>query len=254
MVEQLIRNIYGEKMKIIGITGKSGAGKTTLANQLKRDLEESGLKANIYSLDNMGKEIKDRTKKFWFVKKLLMASSSNKTTTKVMDVNNSFVNIFRRVYNAILIKLFSRKTLQREIDTAIREGKDYLIVEGCLLGRMINRQDLLYTIEVKKPYWKRREHLRKKWGAALSKRELVYRDKQQARYNKGFSYDEIIENNGTKEEFLNQVSSIIARIREKEIPANQKPIEQYRVEGRRRVFGSRGHRVDKSSPDAIHDR
>lgn len=180
-------------MKIIGITGKSGAGKTSLANFF-----DERPNVGVIHLDNILNGIKED--KF-----------QNQITDKKLDNRPVLLSSNLRYFinnHKILFKIFMgikkailKKPLQEEIRKFKGEGKDAVIIEGIHLTHMTDPKIFNSIIFVRRPYRKREKALLKREG--ITKMEMIERDlpfKKQYTTCNLQKFDYVIENQYGEEE------------------------------------------------------
>lgn len=180
-------------MKVIGIFGKSGAGKTTLSKLIQSyDIEN----IEIIHLDNLYDEIK---KKFF---------RKNFTEQTDMD-NNEIVTVNPHLKNKLLKSkilgfIMQRRNIlgniliKRKISQARRLGKKAIIIEGIHLNSFKVIQDADAIIRVEAPFVKRLNRVGKREDKSVDKKKMVFLDKvfflgEKRRYNYYIENDDNIE-------------------------------------------------------------
>lgn len=180
-------------MKIIGVTGKSGAGKTTLTDFLG---ERSNV--GVIHLDDIFTNIKET--KF-------------RNHIKGRNKNNSPKILSHRLRFAIAnnrllfkISMFSKRMLmKKKIEEQIKQfkskGKDAVVIEGVHLKDMTNYRMYDKVIYIRRPYAAREKDLLERDGISkleILERDLPYRRKFSTEDWKNFDY--IVDNvEGTEE-------------------------------------------------------
>lgn len=180
-------------MKIIGITGMSGAGKTSLA-----DCFDERLNVGVVHLDDILNGIKEDK----FKNNIKEKKSDNKpvllsTNIRYFINNNKFLfRIFMSLKKAML-----REPIKEEIKKFKAEGKDAVIIEGIHLTHMIDPKIFNSIVFVRRPYKKRKQALIDR--DSISKKEFIGRDlpfrKRYTEYNLQ-NFDYVIDNEYGKEE------------------------------------------------------
>lgn len=183
-------------MKIIGITGMSGAGKSTFTEMIGKHP-----KVGIIKVDDLVGEAKKK-----YFKAFLQPKENNTTeaTRENPKLKNSAKKLFfeHRITFWGLMKLRSflvKPGLQSKIEQYKKEGKELVVVDDWMVGShkwLKPKLNSLYV--VKRKFLDRREGL--KIRSALTAEELKVWDLPYAKgfvKNKNASY--IIQNNGTLE-------------------------------------------------------
>lgn len=190
---QTALKIKGDKMKIIGVTGKSGAGKTTFASFL-------GERKNVgvIHIDNIMNNIKEEKFKSQ-IKGRTKSNAPILLSSKVRMFLSSYKIPFK-IYMAIKRKMMKSK-IENQIKEFKREGKDAVIIEGVHLPYLVDSKLFSKTIYVRRSYIDRKRALRKREN--LSKRDIIERDlpyKRKLSTTNEKDFDYVIENNLGKEE------------------------------------------------------
>lgn len=170
-------------MKVIGIFGKSGVGKTTLSKLMQSYDAEN---IEIIHLDNLYDEIK---KKFF---------RRNLTEQTDMD-NNEIVTVNPHLKNKLLeskiVGFIMRRRnilgnilIKKKISQARRLGKKAIIIEGIHLNSFKVMRDADAIIRVEAPFAKRLNRVRKREDKSVDKKKMVFLDKvfflgEKRRYN-----------------------------------------------------------------------
>lgn len=188
-------------MKLIGVTGKAGAGKTTFSNILA---EKTNI--GVVHVDDILTEIK--------LKYFKLFMNKNKDGEKI-KVNNSFKSIIYK--NRILFDIFMKcraklidKPLELEIERLQSEGKKIIIIDDLFLKYNKRCKDISKIIILERPYAVRKEALKQR--DELTKHEIVTADSAHFYGN----YKEIIKtknvekifNTGSKEDLKKEAEII----------------------------------------------
>lgn len=180
-------------MKIIGITGKSGTGKTTLS-----DCFGERPNVGVIHLDDVLNDIKE-TKYGNYIKE------RNKNNTPIILTNRLR---FLIANNRLLFKIsmFVKKIIiKKKVDEQIKEfkikGKDAIVIDGTHLKYMTNYRMYDKVIYVRRPYEARERDLLERDGLSkieMAERDLPYKKKFSTENWKNFDY--IVDNIDGKEE------------------------------------------------------
>lgn len=188
-------------MKLMGITGKSGAGKTTFSNILAQN-EDVG----VTHIDDLLREIKLK----YF--KSLMQNSNKGEKTKVNSGLKMLIYKNRIVFN--LFMKFRAKLLKKRIDSKIQElqdrGKKVIIIDDIFIKSLHIYDDLEKVLLVERSYVNRKQALRDRDDLTLQ--DIVASD---IAHFKGIYKDthknskiENITNKGSKEELFIKAKEI----------------------------------------------
>lgn len=180
-------------MKLIGVTGKSGAGKTTFSNILAQKHN-----IGVIHVDDILRQIK--LKYFQPIMSKDKSGENTKVNSKLKRIlygNKILFNLFMK-FRAKLVE----KPLQQNIDNLIKEGKEVILIDDIFLKHQKVYKDLSMIFMINRPYIERRKALKERDN--LKKEELIAYDT--AHFKR--TYKEIIEgknvrkiiNNGSKEE------------------------------------------------------
>lgn len=188
-------------MKLIGITGKSGAGKTTFSNILSKNKD-----IGVIHIDDLLKELKLK----YF--KLLMQKDNYGEKTKISG------NLKMLIYkNKILFNLFMKfraKILKKGIDNKIKElqddGKKIVAIDDIFIKTLhiYDKLDKVFLIE--RSYIKRKEALKDRDN--LTVKDIVAAD---IAHFKGIYKD--THKNNKVEKIINDGSEELLNIKAKEI-------------------------------------
>lgn len=167
-------------MKLIGVTGKSGAGKTTFSNMLA---EKDNI--GVIHVDDVLKQIK---MKYFSV---IMSKDKNGEKAKV---NSKLKTILYK--NKILFNLFMKfraklveKSVDSEIHKLLMDGKDTIIIDDIFIKYQKRYKELSQIYILKRPYKSRISALGER--DKINKEEIVAYD---VAHHKG-NYKEIAKGN-----------------------------------------------------------
>jgi len=188
-------------MQLIGITGKSGSGKTTFSNILA-EKEKIG----VIHTDDILKEIKSR----YF--SMFMKKDVDGKKTKV---NSKLKTILYK--NKLLFELFMRlragllnNPILEEIERLQAEGKEIILIDDIFIKyqRIYNRLSMIFIIN--RPYTERKESIIKRDGMTLEEAVAVDVAHFKGNYKEisGRSNTIKVINNGTEEELREKVEEI----------------------------------------------
>lgn len=180
-------------MKIIGVTGKSGAGKSTFANFL-------GERKNVgvIHLDNVLNRIKEDK-----LKKQIKGRDKNNTPRVLTDKMRRFINSHKISFRLSMLikKLLMKKRIDEQIRAFKIDGKDAVVIEGIHLAYMTDPKMYNSLIYVRRNFRKREKAITERDG--ISKAEIVERDipfKRKFSSVKTSNFDYVIDNGFGKEE------------------------------------------------------
>lgn len=149
-------------MKLIGVTGKAGAGKTTFANYFEK-------KSNIgvIHVDDIMNEFKKR--RF----SLFMKDDKHGEKTEIKSGLKFFIYNNKFLYNALMkIRAFMLKNeIKSRIDGFKAEGKDFVFVDDVYLSYLTNYKDFDKVYYIRRPYFTRLDAIKKR--DECDKRTLV---------------------------------------------------------------------------------
>ena len=202
-------------MKIIGITGKIGAGKTTLANMLSKEND-----INIIHMDYLLDELKSK-KIFGKITHTVPQVDDETKNTKI--INNNVLNFIYngKIIQSIYLKL-KKKLINNILNNKIKEyeknNTDTIIIEGVDLTELdiIKRLHMLILVET--PYKTRIERaaIRNKTDKyEMVKRDALLQRNIKGRINRKFDY--IVPNKGNIEDLKYSSKLISARLKEDSI-------------------------------------
>lgn len=201
-------------MKIIAITGKGGAGKTTFSNILSENKE-----IGVIHVDDFAGKAKRR-----YFKPFLQPESNNNTesTKKSPKVKNGIKKLlFRNKYTYNFFMFIRSKLVERELEEAIiqleQDGKKIIVIDDRAIlthKKILPRLRKIYLLERKTT--SRKQGLKER--NQMTKEELKIED---IPYALGFYQSptgnnvEIIKNNGTMEELGIAAQQVYEELREK---------------------------------------
>jgi len=188
-------------MQLIGITGKSGSGKTTFSNILA---EKTNI--GVIHIDDILTQVKLK----YF--KLFMNKNKDGEKTKV---NSKLKMILYK--NKILFNLFMKfraklieKALDQEIKRLMQEGNDTIIIDDIFIKYHKIYEQLSKVFIVRRPYIDRQQAIKERDN--LTKKEIVASDiahyKENYKEIKVGKNVEVINNTGTQEELSDKVQKI----------------------------------------------
>lgn len=192
-------------MKLIGITGKSGTGKTTLSRMLERDNSIGVI--HLDEATNMT-EIKRKMPRA-IVDKEPHPNTQGENFMILRGRAKKIRNIISK--NNVLNKLYSkmlywprRMLVNKAVDKEIRDGRNTIIIEGSYLGDFPIYNKLDYLIELEVPFVEREERVKKRKDiifdkTTMVKRDIGFRNAQRYRKKSNKQVDEKINNTGSKE-------------------------------------------------------
>jgi len=188
-------------MKLIGVTGKSGAGKTTFSNMLAE-------KPNIavIHIDDILKEFKLKYfKSFLDEDKNGEKTKINSNLKTLLYSNKLIFNLFMK-FRAKLIE----KALDQEIKRLMQEGNDTIIIDDIFIKYHKIYEQLSKVFIVRRPYIDRQQAIKERDN--LTKKEIVASDiahyKENYKEIKVGKNVEVINNTGTQEELSDKVQKI----------------------------------------------
>ena len=143
-------HIKDKKVKIIGITGGQGSGKSTISNILKIILKKMfNLNTVIFSIDDFYKTLKDRKKMSLKISPLFLTRGVPGThDTKLLL--NTIKKLKKSKFDKVNIPIFDKSIdnrLPKKYWQSIKEKPDIIIFEGwCIGAKAQNNRDLLIPI------------------------------------------------------------------------------------------------------------
>ena len=174
-------------MRIIGVTGKSGSGKTTFSKMLGERKNVGVINVDRIMVDIKEDNFKDQVK------------SRNKYDEPVLLSTNLriFLNKHKIPFKMFMAvkKRMMRKRIERKIAEFKRDGKDAVIIDGVYLTDMVDRKLFDSLVYVKRPYKTRLDALMERDD--ITKLEIYERDLPYRRNfasNRMRDFDYIVEN------------------------------------------------------------
>lgn len=232
-------------MKIIGITGKGGTGKTTFSNMLIKDNKSEIIHMD-YILDEIksSKLISPMTQKAVYIEnknqehRIINEKLSNKIykTKFILDI---YLKIRKKIINSIL---------NNKINELKNKGIETIIVEGIDLSKLDVLYDMDYLILMTAPYNERLQRVIKRDGI-FDKEIFVKKDLKSQRNIIGKiskKIDKVIENNGTIEELQTKAEELEQDI--KFIKSNKEFREKYKTNVFNKMINI-SHRREKNEYD-----
>ena len=192
-------------MKIIGVTGMSGAGKTTFSNFLS-EKENVG----VLHLDKVINDLKEE--------KFKKGTNRRNNRNEIMlfkAKTRYFINNNKMSFGIFMA--LKRKMIKKRIKTGIekfkREGKDGVVIDSAYLTKMVDPEIFDSIIYIKRPASIRIRAVQERDG--VSKEEIISRDlpyKNGLATSKETNFDYIIENNGEKEDLRKEGEKILDEV------------------------------------------
>ncbi len=180
-------------MKLIGVTGKSGAGKTSFSNFL-------GERKNVgvIYVDDIFNHVK-ATK----LKRHVKGKNKNNQVKIFNTKTRYFINNHKLTFRiSMAVKSYLiRREVQRQIADFKREGKDAVVVDSIHLRYLLDRKMFHTMVLVERNYQSRKKSLEERdeiTKAEIIERDLPFKRKFSSVEWKDFDY--IITNNLGKEE------------------------------------------------------
>lgn len=200
-------------MNIIGISGKSGAGKTTLSNFFAKELD-----AEVFHLDDIqraNRYWKNRIKENRLFKGLVSTENDGSIQVKQNAWDNRLLSTVMNILNKASSSWIRKRLLEKVLDQAIKNGKTTLILEGVELGNILPEDLMLHIVEVQKSYHKRVKDINGREKRIVSRENIIRRDKKYRDVSSRLHYDSKIENNGTIDEFYEKARQVMETIKQK---------------------------------------
>ena len=149
-------------MKLIGVTGKSGAGKTTFSNYLKensRDIE-------VIHIDDLLRDIKLKYFKF------LMKKDKNGEKTKVDSKLKNYIYKTKPIF--FMFSKFRAKLIEPSLNRKLKElqGKKIVIIDDIFIKYHKIYKDFKQIYLVERTYVDRKNHCNKEMK--YQKRRLLH--------------------------------------------------------------------------------
>lgn len=204
-------------MRLIGITGKSGAGKTTLSEMLAMNKDTQVIHMD-YILDSFKEK-----RIFSNITKRVNVQQDKDDVRRIMNprlsdflLDSKFIG---KIYSTIRSAVVNR-ILDNKIEDAEKSGVKTLIIEGAEIRNLnaLDRMDMIIMVET--AYHIRLERVTKR-DAFADKAVLVKRDRR-LKKNKSNILEKkkdliVIENNGNMQELKENAKNILRQIEEKDI-------------------------------------
>lgn len=182
-------------MKLIGVTGKAGAGKTTFTNYFEK-------KSNIGAIhvDEIMNDIKKKRLSFFMKKDKHGEKTEIKSGLKFFIYKNKVLYTMLMKIRAFIVE----KEIDRRINEFRAQGKDFVLVDDVYLSYLNNYQDFDKVYYIQRPYFTRLEAIRKR--DEVDKKTLVASEiafkKKNYKVNLVDPRIEVVENNyPTMEEY-----------------------------------------------------
>lgn len=190
-------------MKLIGVMGNGGSGKTTFTNHL-----EKRRNVGVIHVDDLVCEVKKKYFKMFLQAKENNTTENTQANPKLKSGAKKFFYRNKLAFN-FLMKVRSKlieKDLNKKIEDYERNGKDLIVIDDWALSthkKLYKKLNCIYTVE--RPYLSRRKGIQER--DALTTDELKVCDLP---YALGFlkraegENTEVITNNGTIKELQNK--------------------------------------------------
>ena len=152
-------------MKLIGVTGKGGAGKTTFVN-----LFETKENIGVIHIDDIVNEFKDQKFSIFMNKNNKGQKAKIKPGIKMFLFKNKFLYDMLMKFRAFLIE----KEVDRRIQEFENQGKEYVLLDDIYLNYNRRYNELSKVYYIRRPYTKKITALQAR--DELDKRDLVAGD------------------------------------------------------------------------------
>ena len=190
-------------MIVIGVTGKSGAGKTTFADFL-------GERRNVgvIHLDDTINGVKEE--KF---KNQIRKRTNNNGPVLLPSNLHSVINnnrLFFKVFTGIK-RYFLKDRIEAEMKRFKAEGKDAVVIESCYLTDLVDRKLFNKIICVKRPFKKRVQAVMERDQEPMDKIDMVTRDmpyRRKISNVKNSDFDYVVINTLGKDELRNAAEKV----------------------------------------------
>ena len=156
------------KIKIVGLTGGQGAGKSTITQVLKLILEiKYNLSVVCFSIDDFYKTLSERTSLAKNVNKLFKTRGVPGTHDTIL-INKIFTNLTKKKFKPVLVPRFDKSRDDRfpkKYWQKINQQPKIIIFEGwCVGARPQNNKDLLKPINI----LEKKQDLDSKWRSRVN--------------------------------------------------------------------------------------
>ena len=156
------------KIKIVGLTGGQGAGKSTITQVLKLILEiKYNLSVVCFSIDDFYKTLSERTSLAKNVNKLFKTRGVPGTHDTIL-INKIFTNLTKKKFKPVLVPRFDKSRDDRfpkKYWQKINQQPKIIIFEGwCVGARPQNNKDLLKPINI----LEKKQDLDLKWRSRVN--------------------------------------------------------------------------------------
>lgn len=208
-------------MKIIGITGKAGSGKTILANMIAKEKSIDIIHMD-YILDGI-KESKALSKMTQNAEQVEDKENTHKMVKSNLSdfiySNGLILEIYLKFRNIIINRILNKKIKEYE-----EKNIENLIVEGLDLINLDIMKKLDIFVLMKTPYNTRIERALKRDGV-VDRKIIVNRDRKSQKNIRGKikrKIDFTLENTGSIEELEKDAELILKFLKEKEMTPEEK--------------------------------
>lgn len=192
-------------MKIIGIFGKSGAGKTTLS-KLIQDYDKDNIE--VVHLDSILDDIKIRILGKNVKRQIDYDGNDKIIINKKIKLGVLRSEFFREIiYKKIMENKIGSSILKRKIERAEKSGKKAMIVEGSMLNNYKITEKFYKKVKIEASFKKRFDRVQKRQTEPIDKEEMVLRDKSFFKNTKK-EYQYFIENDGNMEKLRVEAKKI----------------------------------------------
>lgn len=199
-------------MKLIGISGKSGSGKTTVSEMLAKKLN-----CEVYHLDELNNEVQEWKKKV-FLKRITIISSSESQGEDKAIINPNLKGKGKVISSKNIEKLYEqikmlalKSIIRKKIANQSVKRAKYFIIEGTQLSVYVPLGSLDARVLIERPYELRERDVTLRDG--ISKQEFKEREEyDEIKIDLCKSFEYRITNGDSKEELEEQVRGIVDKI------------------------------------------
>ena len=202
-------------MKLIGISGKSGSGKTTVSEMLAKKLS-----CEVYHLDELNNEVQVWKKKVFLKRITIIPNSENQGEDKAI-INPNLKGKGKVISSKNIEKLYEqikmlalKSIIRKKIANQSMKRAKYFIIEGTQLSVYVPLESLDERILIERPYELRERDVTVR--DRISKQEFKEREEyDEVKINLCKSFEHRIINGDNKEELEKQLKKIEDNIKQK---------------------------------------